>query len=89
VAGNVALMIHEGGAGREEAVAYIRRWRLVSEARASHSVDFVTDPTWRAYVTSYAQGLRLCRAYAGDDPRAFARLLTEQVPVAELVAASA
>lgn len=89
VAGNVALMIHEDGATREEAVAYIRRWRLVSEARASHSVDFVTDPTWRAYVTTYAQGLRLCRAYAGADPRVFARLLTEQVPVADLAAAGA
>ena len=50
-------------------------------------VSFVADPTWRAYVTTYTEGLRLCRAYVGGDLGVFRRLLTEQVRVGDLLAA--
>jgi hypothetical protein len=83
VAGNAAMMLAEG-ATEEEARAYHRRWRLVSEERAAHSVRFVTDPTWRAYVTTYADGYRLCRDFVAGDSRRFQRLLTEQLTPADL-----
>ena len=84
VARNAAVRIHEDGLAVEEARAYVARWALVPAERAERTVSFVVDPTWRAYVSTYTEGLRLCRAFVGDDPGAFRRLLTEQVRVGEL-----
>lgn len=85
---NMALMLHEDGASREEAVAYTRRWLLVEEKRAGKLVEFALDPTWRAYVSCYSQGERLARDFVGDDPARFRRLLTEQLTPSDLVAAA-
>jgi hypothetical protein len=81
---DAALMIHEEGRSREDAQAFLERWALVPPERASHSIDFVTDPVWRAYVVCYSAGETLCRAWVGGDPARFRRLLTEQVRVGEL-----
>ncbi|HEX7084205.1 MAG TPA: hypothetical protein VF186_08845 [Gaiellaceae bacterium] len=81
---DAALMIHEEGRSRQEAQAYVERWALVTPERASHQLDFVTDPTWRAYVVCYSAGETLCRAWVGGDRDRFRRLLTEQVRVREL-----
>jgi hypothetical protein len=85
---DAALMIHQNGASKEEAQAYIERWHLVPPEQALHSVQFATDPTWRAYVITYTAGRDLCRAYVGDDPARFRRLLTEHVRVGDLLAAA-
>ena len=84
---DAALMIHEDGASVEDAEAYVRRWALVSAEDAAHSVRFVVDPTWRAYVVNYSAGRELCEAWVGGDPGRFVRLLTEQVRVGELLEA--
>ena len=68
---DAALMIHEDGVSEEEAAAYVERWNLIPPAEAKHSVQFATDPTWRAYVITYSAGRDLCRAYVGDDPARF------------------
>jgi hypothetical protein len=81
---NAALMIHEDGVSEEEAVEYVARWALRPVEEARHSVSFVTDPTWRSYTITYSAGRDLCRAYVGDDPSRFRRLLTEHVRVGEL-----
>ena len=81
-------MIHEEGATVEEAEAYVEKWNLVPAEQAKHSVRFVVDPTWRAYVITYSAGRDLCRAYVGGDPARFRRLLTEHVRIADLLAAS-
>ena len=85
---NAALAIHEQGLPREEAEAYIERWSLVTPQRAKQSVDFLTDPVWRAYAITYGEGRRLVEALVGTDEAAFGRLLTEQIRVGELVAAA-
>lgn len=85
---NAALAIHEQGLPREEAEAYVARWSLVTPARAKTSVDFLTDPVWRAYGITYGEGRRLVEALVGDDEVAFGRLLVEQIRVGELVAAA-
>jgi hypothetical protein len=85
---DAALMIHEEGATVEEAEAYVRKWNLVPPQEAKHSVRFVTDPTWRAYVVTYSAGRDLCRAYVGGDPARFRTLLTEHVRIGDLVAAA-
>jgi hypothetical protein len=79
VRGNVALLLHEEGVGADNAVAYAERWGLLPRRRAEKLVEFLTDPTWRAYITCYVEGLPLCRRFVGGDPARFERLLTEQL----------
>jgi hypothetical protein len=88
VSRNAALAIHEDGLSVEEAQADIERWALAPPKRAAHSIAFITDPTWRAYVVTYTEGLRLARAYVDGDLGRFRKLLTEPVRVGELRAAA-
>jgi hypothetical protein len=81
---NAALMIHESGASNDEAQAYLERWGLHSPELAAHVVRFINEPTQRTYICTYAASRELCRAYVGDDPDRFYRLLTEQVRIGEL-----
>jgi hypothetical protein len=85
---DAALMIHEEGASVDEAEAYVKKWNLSTPEQAKHSVRFVTDPTWRAYVITYSAGRDLCRAYVGGDPARFRTLLTEHVRIGDLLAAA-
>ena len=84
VRGNAALLMHTRGATNEEAVEYVMQWGLPSRKRAEHSVRFMTDPMWRAYVSTYTDGYDLCREFVGGDPSRFKRLLTEQLTPADL-----
>jgi len=86
VRGNVALLLHEEGADIDDAVAYMERWALLPRNRAQKSVEFLTDPTWRAYMTCYVEGLPLCRSFVGGDPARFERLITEQLTPDQLAA---
>jgi hypothetical protein len=88
VRGNIGLLLHEEGRDIDEVVAYAERWALQPRTRAEKSVQFQTDPTWRAYVTCYVEGLPLCRSFVGDDPGRFQRLLTEQLTPDQLAAAT-
>jgi hypothetical protein len=83
---DAALMIHEDGSGADEAMEHAERWGLVPPERAAQMVRFVTDPTWRAYVVNYSAGRELCADWVGGDGARFARLLTEQVRVRDLLA---
>ncbi len=85
---DAALLIHEGGASVEEAEAYVEKWNLVTPEQAKHSVRFVIDPTWRAYVITYSAGRDLCRAYVNGDLARFRTLLTEPVRIGDLLAAA-
>jgi len=85
---DAALKIHEEGATVAEAEAYVERWGLVTTEQARHSVRFVIDPTWRAYVINYSAGRDLCRAYIGGNPARFRTLLTEHVRIGDLLAAA-
>ena len=85
---DAALMIHQHGASHDEAQAYIERWNLVPPDQAKHSVNFATDPTWRAYVVTYSAGRDLCRAYVNGDRARFTKLLTEHVRIGDRLAAA-
>lgn len=89
VRGNLGLLLHEDGADPEGAVHYAERWLLLPRARAEKVVQFLTDPTWRAYTTCYVEGLPLCRKWVGGDPGRFERLITEQLTPDQLLAAPA
>ncbi|HEY5155616.1 MAG TPA: hypothetical protein VIJ47_12830 [Acidimicrobiales bacterium] len=86
VRGNVAFLLHEEGASSDEALAYAQRWGLVNRSRADKMLQFLTDETWRAYISCYLEGLPLCRTFAAGDPLRFARLLDEQLLPADLAA---
>ena len=79
VRANAALLLHEDGADVDDVIAYLERWALLPHARAAKSIEFLTDPTWRAYSTCYDEGLPLCRSFVGGDPTRFERLITEQL----------
>jgi hypothetical protein len=87
VRGNVALLLHDDGASEDHAVAYAERWGLLPRNRAQKVVQFQTDPTWRAYIFCYIDGLRLCRRFVGGDPARFERLITESLLPDDLAAA--
>jgi hypothetical protein len=86
VRGNLALLLHDEGADADDAVAYAERWGLLPRNRAEKAVQFQTDPTWRAYIFCYLDGLRLCRSFTAGDPARFDRLLTEQLLPEDLAA---
>ncbi|MFN2470627.1 MAG: hypothetical protein ABR583_06490 [Gaiellaceae bacterium] len=88
VPGNAALMLHSDGATRDDALAYVRRWGLASEARAEQTVRFVSHPVWRSYIATYTDGYRVCSEFVRGEPARFRRLLTEQLAPADLIATS-
>ncbi|HEX2381413.1 MAG TPA: hypothetical protein VHI95_02155 [Acidimicrobiales bacterium] len=86
VRGNVAIALHEDGMAPDDAVAYVERFGLLPHNRAQKAVEFQTDPTWRAYIFCYIDGLRLCRRYVDGRPDRFARLVTESLLPDDLAA---
>ncbi len=84
VATNAALLLHVDGATVDEARQYVMKWALASEKRAGHVIDFITDPMWRSYITTYPNGYRLCGDFVAGDVGRFKRLLTEQLTPADL-----
>ena len=84
VRGNAALLLHEDELDRDAVVAYVETWALLPRPRAEKTVEFLTDPTWRAYITCYVEGLPRCRRFVGDDPARFERLISEQLVPADL-----
>ena len=85
---DAALLIYEDGATEEQAKEHLMRWGVQTEKRATQSIRFVVDPTWRAYVITYSAGGELARAYHGGDPAKFKELLEGQVRARDLVAAA-
>jgi len=80
-------MLHEAGASKAEAHAYLERWGLMTPKLADHLIRFFTEPTSRTYMITYAAGRELCRSYVAGEPERFRRLLTEQVRVRDLLEA--
>ena len=92
VRGNVALLLHERGGSVDDpvsaAIDYAERWGLLPRPRAEKVVEFLTDETWRAYMTCYVEGLPLCRSFVAGDPARFERLITEQLTPDQLLTAA-
>jgi hypothetical protein len=85
---NAALTMHQDGGTADDAVAELERWALLPRRRAEQAVRFLTDPTWRAYISTYVEGLPLCRAFVAGDPARFQRLLSDQLTPDDLTAAA-
>ena len=87
VRANAAWLLHSDRRPIDEVVDYVERWSLVPRERAVKAVEFLTSPTWRAYISCYVEGLPLCRDFVSGDPARFDELITEQLTPADLVVA--
>ncbi|WP_346621802.1 DUF885 domain-containing protein [Blastococcus montanus] len=80
---DAAVLLHDRGADADEVGAYLQRWALVSPERARQQIRFLTDPLWRAYISTYVEGYDLLSRWLTARPAAqpvadrFVRLLDE------------
>ncbi|CAA9217039.1 MAG: FIG00993983: hypothetical protein [uncultured Blastococcus sp.] len=80
---DAAVLLHDRGADADEVAAYIQRWSLVSPERARQQIRFLTDPLWRAYISTYVEGYDLLSRWLDARPAGqpvadrFVRLLDE------------
>jgi hypothetical protein len=81
---NAAHLLHEEGRPQAEVREYLERWSLLPPERVEKSLEFLTHPTWRAYVSSYSSGYELCNAYVAGDPSRFRTLLMTQLTTSDL-----
>ena len=86
---DAAFQLHEEGRPLDEVREYLLHWTLRPRENVDQSLSFITDPTWRAYVSTYVDGYRVCRAYVGGDDERFARLLREPVLPSDLAVEAA
>jgi hypothetical protein len=80
---DAAVLLHDRGADADDVIAYLQRWSLVSAERAAQQVRFLTDPLWRAYISTYVEGFDLLSRWLDARPAEqsmadrFVRLLDE------------
>ncbi len=86
---NAAILLHDRGRPVSEVQEYLQRWSLAGPEQAAQRLRFLTDPLWRAYVSTYVEGERLLRPWLDARPaeqsalERFRRLLDEPLtPVA-------
>lgn len=82
-----AWRLHVEGADPEKVADELARDTLSTPERAAKAVQFLTDPTWRAYISCYVEGVEMVRRWVRGSTERFARLLREQIP-ASLVASA-
>ncbi|MGB3302709.1 MAG: DUF885 domain-containing protein [Gordonia sp. (in: high G+C Gram-positive bacteria)] len=56
---DAALALHDRGADIDDVAAFLQRWLLVAPDRARQMLRFLTDPLWRAYISTYVEGYAL------------------------------
>ncbi len=86
---DAALLLHDRGASVDDVVAYLQRWALHGPERAASAVRFVSDPLWRAYISTYVEGAALIGRWLDATPpdqvgARFRRLLDEQLTPAAI-----
>src|SRR5829696_7186259 len=80
---DAAVLLHDRGADPDEVSAYLQRWSLVSAGRAAQQIRFLTDPLWRAYISTYVECFGLLSGWMAAWPAGesvadrFVRLLDE------------
>ncbi len=83
---NAARLLHLDGASENDVIDYLVRWQLAPREQAEKSIEFLTHPTWRGYISSYSSGYTLCRQWVDGDAGRFRRLLTERLSTHDLQA---
>jgi hypothetical protein len=86
VTDNMAWFLNVENRPVEEVIEYGVRWRRLPRNHVEKGIEFLTDPTWRAYAACYTNGRELVERFVDGDRERFRRLLTEQLTPADLVA---
>lgn len=76
---NIAMMLDEDCASREQVRAYARRWMLQDNEHVDRAVQSLEERAWRPLESCYPAGLEFCRRFTSGDPARFRRLLHEQI----------
>jgi hypothetical protein len=50
----------------DEVTAFLRRWLLVTDARARQMLRLLSSPLWRAYTRTHVEGFRLLPGWLDD-----------------------
>ncbi|MFD4182975.1 DUF885 domain-containing protein [Rhodococcus sp. NPDC058514] len=80
---DAALLLHDRGRSHDDVAAFLQRWTLSTPERARQTLRFLSDPLWRAYISTYVEGYRLLGSWLDrgrDDAERselFRRLLDE------------
>jgi hypothetical protein len=84
VSANVAMLLHERGASREEAREYAATWSLLPDERLDKLVASQAASPSPVYQHTYWQGHELVDGYVRGDARRFRELLTARMLPADL-----
>ena len=84
VSSNVAMLLHDRGASREEARDYAATWSLLPDDRVEKTVASQAESPSPPYQHTYWQGYELVAAHVRGDARRFRELLTARVLPSEL-----
>ena len=84
VSSNVAMLVHDRGASREEAREYAATWSLLPDDRVEKTVASQAESPSPPYQHTYWQGHELVAAHVRGDARRFRALLTARVLPSEL-----
>ncbi|MFI6429742.1 DUF885 domain-containing protein [Rhodococcus oryzae] len=80
---DAALLLHDRGRSQDDVAAFLQRWTLSTPERARQTLRFLSDPLWRAYISTYVEGYRLLGSWldrgadAAGRSELFRRLLDE------------
>ncbi|WP_448614149.1 DUF885 domain-containing protein [Modestobacter sp. URMC 112] len=89
---DAAILLHDRHADPDEVIAHLQRWGLVNHDRAVQQLRFLTDPLWRAYISTYVEGYDLLSRWLAARPDGqpvadrFVRLLDEPLTPAAVTA---
>ena len=89
---DAAILLHDRHADPDTVIAHLQRWGLVSHDRAVQQLRFLTDPLWRAYISTYVEGHQLLSRWLAARPAEqpvadrFLRLLDEPLTPAGVTA---
>ena len=76
VSGHAAMMLHADGAPEKEVLDFFRHYGAATPERAQKSLDFIAQPTFRAYIFTYSVGGRLVKEALQRGAVTFGQLLS-------------
>ncbi|WP_161882676.1 DUF885 domain-containing protein [Deinococcus alpinitundrae] len=77
VSGHAAMLLHADGAPEKEVLDLFRHYNAATPQRAQKSLEFIAQPTFRAYIFTYSVGGTLVREAVKRGTVTFGQLLTE------------
>lgn len=77
VSGHAAMMLHADGAPEQEVLDFFRHYNASTPERAKKSLEFIAQPTFRAYIFTYSVGGRLVKEAVKRGALTFGQLLSE------------